>query len=371
MRSMERHAADVYRERFGQAPSLVASAPGRINLIGEHTDYNEGFVLPCAIDRRIAVALAPGGGTLYSAEFDETRALDDRKDGSWADYPRGVVWALGETGREVPRWNGAFAGDVPIGSGLSSSAAIEAATALALDTLAALGMSRTELAVACKRAENGYVGVSSGIMDQYASLLCQAGSALLIDCRSLRAEAVPLDLAAAGLVLWVCDTRVERQLGRTAYNDRKAASERAAAAMGLPSLRDADRAHLESLDSELLARARHVVTENERVLQTAEALRRNDFAAVGRLMCESHASLRDDYEVSIEQLDVAVAAAMEGGALGARLTGAGFGGCAIALVPVDRVDGVTALVRRRFAQCGFRDPAFYAFEAAQGAEVVA
>src|SRR5687767_4803463 len=198
---------------FGRAPELVASAPGRVNLIGEHTDYNGGFVLPCAIDRRIAVALgiARRGGfetRLYSADFDETRRMDE-KDSSWADYPRGVAWAMGEAGHEIGAFRAAFAGNVPLGSGLSSSAAIEAATALALDAFFGLGVGRTDLAIICQRAENDYVGVGTGIMDQYASLLCEAGSALLVDCRSLAAQSVPLDLEAAGLALVVCDTRVE------------------------------------------------------------------------------------------------------------------------------------------------------------------
>ena len=225
MREIEQRAASAYRETFGEEPGLVASAPGRVNLIGEHTDYNGGFVLPCAIDRRIAVAVGSGRGAfqtrLYSADFDETRHIVD-KDSSLADYPRGVSWAMGEEGHEIGGFKAAFAGDVPLGSGLSSSAAIEAATALALDAFFGLGIGRTDLAIICQRAENDYVGVGTGIMDQYASLLCEAGAALLVDCRSLAAESVPLDLEAAGLALIVCDTRVERGLAETGYNDRRA-----------------------------------------------------------------------------------------------------------------------------------------------------
>src|ERR671916_1984290 len=198
MREIEARARGAYVERFGEEPVLTASAPGRVNLIGEHTDYNGGFVLPCAIDRRVAVAVGAGGRggfqtRLYSADFDQTRQIDG-KDSSWADYPRGVAWAMGEAGHEISAFNAAFSGDVPLGSGLSSSAAIEAATALALDALLGLGLGRKDLAVLCQRAENDYVGVQSGIMDQYASLLCEEGAALLVDCRSLEAENVPLDL---------------------------------------------------------------------------------------------------------------------------------------------------------------------------------
>src|SRR5215218_9681388 len=205
---MEQRAARAYKERFGEEPELVASAPGRVNLIGEHTDYNGGFVLPCAIDRRIAVAVGAGEGGLYSADVDQTRQIDE-KDPSWADYPRGVAWAMGEAGHEIGGFRAAFAGDVPLAAGLSSSAAIEAATALALDMLFGLDMDRKDLAVLCQRAENDFVGVGTGIMDQYASLLCEEGAALLVDCRSLEAENVPLDLKGADLALLVCDTRVE------------------------------------------------------------------------------------------------------------------------------------------------------------------
>ena len=205
MREIEKRAHDAYVERFGEEPELTASAPGRVNLIGEHTDYNGGFVLPCAIGRRVAAAVGRGEGGLYSVDFDETRPPGE-KDSSWADYPRGVAWAMGEAGHEIGAYRAAFAGDVPLGSGLSSSAAIEAATALALDVLGGFGLGRKDLAVLCQRAENGYVGVNSGIMDQYASLLCEAGAALLVDCRSLTAENAPLDLEGAGLALAVASS---------------------------------------------------------------------------------------------------------------------------------------------------------------------
>jgi galactokinase len=371
VRRTEERAAHTFAQQFGHTPSLIASAPGRVNLIGEHTDYNDGFVLPCAVDRRVAVALSPGSGRLYSDDFHEARTLDDAHDDSWADYPRGVVWALEQEGPRTLPWDGAFAGDVPLGSGLSSSAAIEAATALALNTFAGLDLPRTRLARLCQRAENAYVGVNSGIMDQYASLLCQEGAALLIDCRSLESTSVPLRLSEAALVLMVTDTRVERGLGGTAYNERRAACERAARELGVPALRDATSAQLSRLTGEDLKRARHVVTEDARVLAAVDALRRDDFRRLGALMVESHRSLRDDYDVSIPQLDMAVEVALEAGAFGARLTGAGFGGCTVAIAPVERVDAIRALTEQRFVDHGFRTPEFYTFKPAPGAEVVA
>jgi galactokinase len=341
-----------------------------VNLIGEHTDYNGGFVLPCAIDRRIAVAVGAGEGALYSADFDQTHQIDD-KDSSWADYPRGVAWAMGEAGHEIRALNAAFSGDVPLGSGLSSSAAIEAATALALDAFFGLGIGRTDLAKICQRAENEYVGVGSGIMDQYASLLCEAGAALLVDCRSLDAESVPLDLEAAGLALVVCDTRVERGLADTGYNDRRATCERAASMLGVKELRDATEGDLDLLSGSPteLKRARHVVSENARVLEAVGTLRDWDFEAFGRLMYASHTSLRNDYEVSTPELDTFVRAAEQHGARGARLTGAGFGGCAIALVPRDETAAFTNACEQAFARHGFEEPAFYEFVPAAGAEL--
>ena len=378
MREIEQKAARAYSEQFGEEPELVASAPGRVNLIGEHTDYNGGFVLPCAIDRRIAVALGtarrggfqtrPYQSRLYSADFDETRQIDD-KDSSWADYPRGVVWAMGEAGHEIGEFRAAFAGNVPLGSGLSSSAAIEAATALALDAYFGLGVGRTDLAIICQRAENDYVGVGTGIMDQYASLLCEAGAALLVDCRSLDAQSVPLDLQAAGLALVVCDTRVERGLADTGYNDRRATCERAAKMLGVEELRDATEGDLDLLSGAELMRARHVISENARVLEAVEALRDSDFDEFGRLMYASHASLRDDYEVSTPELDTFVETAQQHGARGARLTGAGFGGCAIALVPEDETAALTKACEQAFARNGFEKPAFYEFVPAAGAEI--
>lgn len=369
MRKIEQRAEQAYVEQFGEEPTTVASGPGRVNLIGEHTDYNGGFALPCAVDQRVAVALGEGTGGLYSCDFEERCALDGCRKEGWSAYPRGVAWAFTQSGHRLGRFQASFVGDVPVGAGLSSSAAIETGTALGLNTFFNLGIERKELALLCQRAENEFVGVNSGILDQYASLLCRAGEALLIDCRSLEADRVPLDLEGAGLSLHVCDTRVERTLAATGYNARRAACERAAAQLGVPQLRDATPDDLNRLSGELLKRARHVVTEDERVLAAVSALREQDFGAFGRLMYASHASLRDDYEVSTRELDAYVECAVGVGALGARLTGAGFGGSAIALIARDRVDHLVDSARERFRREGFKEPVFYTVQPAQGAEV--
>ena len=370
MRQIEQRAVQAYRDQFREEPVLVGSAPGRVNLIGEHTDYNGGFVLPCAIDHRVAVTVGHGDALLYSANFQERRPLLSKRKGSWADYPSGVVWAMKERGFDVPPFQSAFAGDVPLGSGLSSSAAIEAATALALDALFQLGIAKKDLAVLCQHAENAFIGVNSGIMDQYASLLSQAGMALLIDCHSLEAEPVPLGLGAADLTLLVCDTQVSRELGATGYNARRQACERAAQTLGIKELRDAHVQDLDKLSGEELKRARHVVTENARVLEAVQALRRQDFGAFGRLMYASHQSLRDDYEVSTPELDTFVELARQSRALGARLTGAGFGGCALALIQREDAEALVRSGQHYFEARGFKQPLFYSFQPAAGAEVV-
>ena len=370
MREVEERAAHAYRRQYGVEPVIVASAPGRVNLIGEHTDYNGGFVLPCAIDRRVAVALGPGENELYSADFAERKHLRAVRSHDWADYPGGVVWAMTERQAAIPRLQAAFAGDVPRGSGLSSSAAIEAATALALNVWQKLELARTDLARLCQHAENDFVGVGSGIMDQFASLLCEPDSALLIDCDSLATEHIPLDLRAAGLSLLVCDTRVPRNLAATGYNTRHSECDRAAHELGLSNLRAAAAEDVKRLEGNERLRARHVVTENARVLAGVKALRERDFGAFGVLMYASHASLRDDFEVSTPELDKFVSVAEEAGALGARLTGAGFGGCAIGLIAEEKLPTLISRTKARFADQNFQQPAFYTVTPSAGAEIV-
>jgi galactokinase len=355
---------------FDRRPAGVWSAPGRVNLIGEHTDYNEGFVLPFAIDARTTVAAATrddGMLRLRSAQQpagDVAVRLADLAPGhpgGWASYAAGVVWAFRAAGHDVPGLDLLVDGRVPLGAGLSSSAALECAVAMALDGILALGLDRDRLAVLAQRAENDFVGAPTGMMDQLASLRCTAGHAIFLDTRSLHAEQVPLDVASAGLRLLVADTRVHHDHAEGGYGERRASCERAAGLLGVRALRDVPAADLDAAvarlpDDELRRRVRHVVTEDARVVAAVSALRTGDWATLGALMDASHASLRDDYEVSCEELDVAVAGARAAGALGARMTGGGFGGSAIALVPVGAVGAVGAAVTSAFADRGWAAP---------------
>jgi galactokinase len=363
---------DLFASRFGGEPSGVWSAPGRVNLIGEHTDYNDGFALPFAIGHRarVAVRLRDDDRVLLvtSAGDDAVEttlaALTGERIASWAAYPLGVAWAIGETvGRD--RLTGielALHSDVPIGAGLSSSAAIECATALALDASWGLGLDRSTLARAGQRAENTVVGAPTGIMDQTASLFGEADGAVFLDCRSLEATPVPLGFREAGLDVLIVDTRVSHDHATGGYASRRASCETAAANLGLPALRDAT---LEDLDAALRAgildegtfrRARHVVTEDARVLATVEALAATGPTTIGALLDASHASMRDDFEISVPEIDAAVDAMRSAGALGARLTGGGFGGSAIGLVPSPLVAAARGTVRAAFDAAGFREP---------------
>jgi galactokinase len=360
--------AAAFRERTGREPEGVWAAPGRVNLIGEHTDYNDGFVLPAAIDRLVLAAAGRRPGTrlrLWSLQAEPPADLEladigpGRVDG-WAAYPAGVAWALAQAGAELGGTDLVVDGDVPAGSGLSSSAALECATATALADLHGASLDRPALAALARRAENEVVGVPSGVMDQMVSMLGRAGHALFLDTRSLDTEQVPLPLEAAGLCLVVIDTRAGHRLVDGAYADRKAACEAAAAVLGVPALRDATPAQVEAAADALgdpgLRRARHVVTENQRVLEAVELLRAGRLDRLGPLLAASHASLRDDYEVSSPELDTAVEAAEAAGAVGARMTGAGFGGSAIALVRTDLAGPVADRAREAFAAAGFGPP---------------
>jgi len=368
-----------FRERTGRDPDGVWAAPGRVNLIGEHTDYNDGFVLPAAIDRQVVAAAGRrDGGRLRVWSLQEGPPADLELAGigpgrveGWAAYPAGVAWALGQAGVEVGGVDLVVDGDVPGGAGLSSSAALECATATALADLFEAGLDPVALAGVARRAENEVVGVPSGVMDQMVSMLGRAGHALFLDTRSLETEQVPLPLEAVGLCLLVLDTRAGHRLVDGAYADRRAACEAAAAALGVPALRDATLGRVEAAASELgeerFRRARHVVTENARVLAAVGLLRAGDLDRLGPLLAASHASLRDDYEVSSPELDTAVEAAVAAGAVGARMTGAGFGGSAIALVGTDLAGRVGDRVRDAFAAAGFGPPAVEAVTASDGA----
>ena len=370
-------AAQAFRQRFGGPATTVWSAPGRVNLIGEHTDYNDGFVLPFALAVGTAVAArrsdTPEWTVTSEATEQEIRFTKaDLTPGAvpdWGAYVAGVAWALGQSGVDVPPAQLTIASDVPAGAGLSSSAALECATLAALLELAAADQPREVWPTIAQRAENEYVGVPCGIMDQSASTLCQPGHALFLDCRSLEVRHVPFDLAASGLAMLVIDTRAPHQHAGGEYAERRATCEAAARQLGLPALRDVSdlAAALSALPDELSRRrVRHVVTENDRTLATVALLEDGRAAEIGPILTASHVSLRDDYEVTVPELDLAVDSALAAGALGARMTGGGFGGCVIALVPADRADSVASAVASAFALRGFEAPVSFVTHAHGG-----
>jgi galactokinase len=347
---------DAFGESFASPATLMVSAPGRINLIGEHTDYNDGFVLPMAIDRSIWIALRPrsdGQVVVRSLDFGEERrfdldALRREKDG-WIEYVKGTAWSLLEAGLPLRGWEGVLAGEIPMGAGLSSSAAVEIAVARAFIAVSKLPWDPLSAARWAQRAENEWVGVQCGIMDQLIVAGAQEGHALLIDCRDLRATPRPLP---AGTVVVTLDTSTRRDLADSAYNQTRARCAEAARMLGLGSLRELSLPDLERegtrLPESLRRAARHVVSENARTLAAAKAMDDGDAARLGELMSESHRSLRDDLAVSSTALDAIVLAATEAGCHGARMTGAGFGGCAVALVDRDRCGEFTLAVGEAF-----------------------
>ena len=359
---------EAFSARAGGAPEGMWSAPGRVNLIGEHTDYSDGYVLPIAIDRGVRVVAAHRAdqrlrcwSLQQEGQLDVDRSqLGPGRIKGWAAYPAGVAWALGQAGLAGGGADLLIDGDVPAGAGLSSSAALECATAVALVELDRQVADRVELARLARRAEVEAVGMPCGIMDQMASMLARAGHALFLDTRTLAIEHLPLDLDAAGLRLLVIDTRASHRLVDGAYAERHAAVAAAARTLGVAALRDATLEQVRAASRELgepgMRRALHVVTENARVLDAVELLRACRLDRLGPLLAASHASLRDDFEVSSPELDTAVGAAVAAGAVGARMTGAGFGGSALALAPEARVEPVAAGVRAAFAAAGFRAP---------------
>ena len=374
---------DDFAALFSREPDGVWSAPGRVNLIGEHTDYNLGFVLPFAINRRTVAALGLREDRtirVASTFTDEVITVDldaltpESLDG-WSAYPLGVAWALGEFGADldaVPGFDALIDSNVPVGAGLSSSAAIEGAVLLALNDVWRLGLDRQTLARAGQRAENIAVGAPTGIMDQSASLLGQQDAAVFLDCRSLTSEVVPLGLQEAGLEIVIVDTGVTHAHATGGYADRRASCEAGARALGVDALRDLTVADLdrarELLDDVTFRRVRHVVTEDQRVLETVRTLREKGPAAIGDLLDASHASMRDDFEISVPELDLAVETAQANGAIGARMTGGGFGGSAIALVPTDAVSRVLVALDGAFAEHGFAQPELFTVNASEGAK---
>jgi galactokinase len=358
----------AFQELFGRKAEVLAEAPGRVNLIGEHIDYSEGFVLPFAIaDRTYAVIARNTDGLVRIASQQRknrifTIDINDVKPGSagdWEKYVLGVIWTMGiTTGVDI-----LVDGHVPSGAGLSSSAALECSVAVGLNALFGLNKSLEDLARATQKAENDYVGMPCGIMDQSVSLMGREGSALLLDCRDLTTESVPFDVAPQGLELLIIDTQAHHALVDGGYAERRASCESVATKFGIPSMRHLTMEVLEARSSEIteteFIRARHAVTEIQRVKDAVAALRSNDFVTLGRLINESHFSLRDDYTVSCPELDAAVDASLTAGALGSRMVGGGFGGSAIALVKADQINEVKEAIKSAYADKGFKAPRFF------------
>lgn len=369
----------AFSRRFGHAPRWVVRAPGRVNLIGEHTDYNDGFVLPLAINRAIWIALEPRPDrqvVVHSNDFDEDGqfsldGLSNHKSG-WLEYLKGTAWSLQDAGYALAGWQGVVQGDVPRGAGLSSSAALEMATARAFAAVGSLAWEAATMAKLGQRAENRWVGVNCGIMDQLISAAGRQDHALLIDCRSLAGRSVPFPPGTAVVVL---DTSTRRGLVDSAYNERRAGCEAAARFFQKPALRDVDmdlfQRRAGELDPVTRRRALHVITENQRTVEAAEAMARGDAPALGQRMNASHESLRDDYEVSSDALNAMVQCAQAApGCYGARMTGAGFGGCAVAVIDAQAAEPFVAAVTAAYQNRTGHVPAVYVCRATNGAEVV-
>jgi galactokinase len=377
--SLKQKITQEFQDRFDAPPTFIVRAPGRVNLIGEHTDYNDGFVLPMAIDRAVWIALQARHDRrvlCHALDLDQTAEfpLEGMRHtaAGWVEYLKGVAWALQEAGFSLRGWQGVLAGDVPLAAGLSSSAALEMATARAFGAVSNLPWEAARMAKLGQRAENEWVGVNCGIMDQMISAAGVAGHALLIDCRSLETQPVPLP---PDTVVVVLDTATRRGLVDSAYNERRAQCEDVARFFGVPALRDVSldqfRARAKELDDLPRRRARHVITENARTLQAAEAMRRGDAVEMGQLMDASHASMRDDFEISSDELNAMVTCARrERACYGARMTGGGFGGCAVALVRADAAHAFADTVAAAYqATTGLR-PNVYVCTATDGAGVV-
>lgn len=373
-----------FAKEFGSAPDGIWQAPGRVNLIGEHTDYNEGFVLPFAIDRtaRVAVRVRPDSAVRLLSTYGDQgvvgTTVESLRPGSakgWTKYPLGVMWALKQRGIEVPGVDLLLDSNVPLGAGLSSSHAIECAVISALNELTGAGLDAKDMVLATQRAENEFVGAPTGIMDQSASLRGAEGHAVFLDCRDQNARLVPFETRPADLVMLVIDTKVSHSHADGGYASRRASCELGAEVLGVKALRDVQVGDLEEasglLDEVTFRRVRHVVTENDRVLQTVELLATAGPAAIGSLLDASHVSMRDDFEISCPELDLAVHTARASGAIGARMTGGGFGGAAIALTPVGLEQAVRDAVVKSFADAGYKAPDIFTVSPAAGARRIA
>ncbi|HEY6328468.1 MAG TPA: galactokinase [Blastocatellia bacterium] len=377
---------NTFEVQFGSTPARLFWAPGRLNLIGEHTDYNDGFVLPMALDRGTLVAARARPDRvlrIHSANINETAEFDmdrsrPRAQGKWTDYVFGVALALGRRTAPLTGADLAISSDIPIGAGLSSSAALELSVGLALSTISGLKIEPLTLALIGQESEHDFVGIKCGIMDQYTASFGRRGNALLIDCRSLTSRLIPLQLGDHEIV--VCDSHVMHTLASSEYNQRRSQCEQALAVLkqvlpGISSLRDVTvrdfESHRELLGRQIRRRCRHVVTEDERTLAAAEALESGDLAKMGRLMTQSHASLRDDYEVSCPELDLLVDTALSvEGVLGARMTGGGFGGCTVNLVHLRSIDRFANTIESEYLRVVGKSPSIYRFKSANGAHEI-
>lgn len=371
---------EIFLEQFNQKPDVICEAPGRVNLIGEHVDYCDGFVMPFAIadrtfvaiglrtDRIIQITSVQREKEIFQISLDD---LDPSKDGDWERYILGVIWAFGKDINQG--LNIAIDGQVALGAGLSSSAALECSVAIGLNELFDTNYSLSELARLAQRAENGFVGVPCGIMDQSVSLMAKSGNALLLDCRDLSTEFIPLDLAAANLELLIIDTQVHHALVDGGYAERRASCESAAKALGIKALRDCSIQELEDsrkLLNELeYKRAKHIVNDINRVHQCVDSLQKSDFVTVGEILTKSHSSLRDLFEISAPELDLAVETSLKNKSLGARMIGGGFGGSAIALFKVADVKSAKLAISKEFAAAEFQEPRFFTSLPSSGAKV--
>jgi len=372
--------ANTFTALFSGSPEITCEAPGRVNLIGEHVDYCDGFVMPFAIsdrtyaaikrrpDRKILISSMQRPNEIFETSLDD---LQPNGEGNWERYICGVVWAFGEgitSGLEI-----LVDGHVALGAGLSSSAALECSVAFALDQLFETSLSLAQLAKLAQRAENDFVGMPCGIMDQSVSLMAQAGNALLLDCRDLSTEQIPLDLASAGLELLIIDTQSHHALVDGGYAERRASCESAAAKLGIKALRDCSISELDNSREKLTKleymRAEHIVKDITRVHQCVDRLRNNDFIAVGNILTKSHASLRDLFEISCPELNLAVDTALASNSLGGRMIGGGFGGSAIALFKIADIDQAKHAIAAAFKEAGFTEPRFFTSLPSAGARV--
>lgn len=379
------HIADEFKKAYGRSPRWIVAAPGRVNVIGEHTDYNDGFVLPMAIERYAVMAAdagtAPGTVSVYDTQFKESAKIDvsqqvTKGQPKWSNYLRGVFAGFQRRSQVIPALDVAMMSTVPLGGGLSSSAALEVCTATLMEAATGRAIDPIEKALLAQKAEHEFAGVPCGIMDQFISALGREGHLLLLDCRSRQTELVPMSDSSVELL--VVNTNVKHELGSGEYAKRRAECETAAKIMGVSSLRDATADALESfrsrMDGVVYRRARHVIGEIERTVHAAEGIRASNWTTVGQLMYASHASLRDDYEVSCKELDAVVEIAggigIAGGVYGCRMTGGGFGGCAVALVKASEVDAITKKIAADYKAKTGLEASIFASRPAAGATII-